>query len=67
MESPVTEAASVVLFPSYREVGTVRVIVMLMTEASVTVATATSLLDPSFAEVAVMVTVPPAGTVVGAV
>ena len=67
VESPVTVAPSVAVLPSASDAGTVRVIVTLITGEEVTVATAAALVEPSFADVAVIRTVPPVGTVDGAV
>jgi hypothetical protein len=65
LESPVTVAVSVVDAPSPRDEGGVKLTVM--TGEAVIFAVAVALVVPSFAEVAVIVTVPPAGTVEGAV
>jgi hypothetical protein len=67
VESPVTVAPSVAALPSVSVVGKERVIVTLITWEPVTVATAAGLVAPLFAEIAVILTVPPVGTVDGAV
>jgi hypothetical protein len=67
VESPVTVAASVDVLPSAKDIDGVRVIVTLMTVDVLMVAWAETLVVPSATAVAMMVTIPPAGALAGAV
>jgi hypothetical protein len=66
VESPVTVAVTVLALPTPKDEGDC-VILTVITGEAVTVATAVASVVPSFADVAVMATVPPVGTVAGAV
>jgi hypothetical protein len=66
LESPVTVAVSVADLPSARDKDGV-IIFAVMTWEALIVATAVAWVTLSFADVAVIVTVPPEGTVDGAV
>jgi hypothetical protein len=67
VESPLTFAPRVAVLPSASDVGTVRLMVTLMTGDELIVAVAEALVTPSVLEVAVMVTAPLAGAVAAAV
>jgi hypothetical protein len=66
LESPVTVAETVPTLPTPKDEGDC-VILTVITGEAVTVATARLEVIPPFTDVAVMATVPPVGTVSGAV